>query len=93
MGEVGNRSAEFHQEVGAYAKSRGIDALLAMGSAMQAACAAFGPGAEHFGDVEALAARATALAQPGATLLVKGSRFMRMERVVASLGAATAGAH
>jgi UDP-N-acetylmuramoyl-tripeptide--D-alanyl-D-alanine ligase len=93
MGEVGSRSAEYHREVGAYAKSRGIDALLGTGAAMCEACAAFGAGAEHFADVEALCERAQALARPGATILVKGSRFMRMERVAAALGAATVGAH
>jgi UDP-N-acetylmuramoyl-tripeptide--D-alanyl-D-alanine ligase len=92
MGEVGSRGAEFHREVGAYAKERGIDTLLALGEATRETCAAFGAGAEHFGDVLPLLERARALAQPGATVLVKGSRFMRMERVVAALGAATAAA-
>ncbi len=92
MGEVGSRGAEYHREVGAYAKSRGIDTLLATGEAMRDACAAFGAGAEHFAAIEALIDRARQLARPGATLLIKGSRFMRMERVVAAL-AATAGAH
>jgi UDP-N-acetylmuramoyl-tripeptide--D-alanyl-D-alanine ligase len=93
MGEVGSRGAEYHREVGVYAKSRGIDARLGTGAAMREACAAFGAGAEHFADVEALRERAQELAQPGATILVKGSRFMRMERVVAALGAATVEAH
>jgi UDP-N-acetylmuramoyl-tripeptide--D-alanyl-D-alanine ligase len=93
MGEVGSRGEEFHREIGAYAASRGIDTLLATGSAMRAACTAFGARAEHFDDIEALVERARALARPGATLLVKGSRFMRMERVVTALGAATEGAH
>jgi UDP-N-acetylmuramoyl-tripeptide--D-alanyl-D-alanine ligase len=93
MGEVGSRGAEYHREVGAYAKARGVDVLLAAGEATRGTCAAFGAGAEHFDTVEALAARARELAQAGATVLVKGSRFMRMERVVAALGAATAGAH
>ena len=92
MGEVGQRSAEYHREVGAYAKRRGIEALLATGEATRETCAAFGAGAEHHGDIDALIGRARELAQPGTTLLVKGSRFMRMERVVAALGA-TAGAH
>jgi len=93
MGEVGDRGAEFHREVGAYAKGRGIDRLLATGAAMREACAAFGTGADHFEDVGLLASRARELAGPGATVLVKGSRFMRMERVAAALAAATAGAH
>jgi UDP-N-acetylmuramoyl-tripeptide--D-alanyl-D-alanine ligase len=93
MGEVGSRSAEYHREVGAYAKSSGVDALLGAGAAMREACSAFGAGAEHFDDVQALCERARELARPGATVLVKGSRFMRMERVVAALGAATVEAH
>jgi UDP-N-acetylmuramoyl-tripeptide--D-alanyl-D-alanine ligase len=93
MGEVGDRGAEYHREVGAYAKSRGIEALLGAGPAMRDACAAFGAGAEHFTAVEALRERAQELARPGATVLVKGSRFMRMERVVAALAATPAGAH
>jgi len=93
MGEVGSRSAEFHREVGTYARSRGIEVLLGLGEAMREACAAFGGGAEHFADFEALRERAQELAQPGSTILVKGSRFMRMERVVAALGAVAAGVH
>jgi UDP-N-acetylmuramoyl-tripeptide--D-alanyl-D-alanine ligase len=93
MGEVGSRGAEFHREIGAYARSRGVDVLLALGEAMRDACAVYGPGAEHFAEVEALIARVRELAAGGGTLLVKGSRFMRMERVVAALGAAAEGAH
>ncbi len=93
MGEVGSRGAEYHREVGAYARGQGIEALLGAGPATRDACAAFGAGAEHFDDVEALLERARQLDRPGATMLVKGSRFMRMERLVAALGAATAGAH
>jgi len=85
MGEVGDRGPEFHREVGAYAAARGVDHLLALGEATRDTVAAFGPGGEHFDDVDALVARGNALAQPGTTVLVKGSRFMRMERVVAGL--------
>ena len=81
MGEVGEQGPEFHREVGDYAKRRGVGALFALGEASREAAAAFGAGARHFDSPEALAA-----ALPGAaTVLVKGSRFMRMERVVATL--------
>ena len=83
MGEVGDNGPEFHREVGAYAKERGIDALFAMGDASRDACSAFGGEARHFDGVPALVAH---LLQAGfgsaATILVKGSRFMQMERVV-----------
>ncbi|MBC8742274.1 UDP-N-acetylmuramoyl-tripeptide--D-alanyl-D-alanine ligase [Paraburkholderia sp. UCT31] len=83
MGEVGDNGPAFHREIGAYAKERGIDALYAMGDASRDACTAYGAGAHHVADVGALVAQ---LQQAGfgaaATLLVKGSRFMQMERVV-----------
>jgi UDP-N-acetylmuramoyl-tripeptide--D-alanyl-D-alanine ligase len=87
MGEVGNDGPAFHREVGAYARERGIDALYAMGDAARDASAAFGDaGAQHFDDVPSLVAYLLqAEFGAGATLLVKGSRFMRMERVVDAL--------
>jgi UDP-N-acetylmuramoyl-tripeptide--D-alanyl-D-alanine ligase len=84
MGEVGTRGPEFHAEVGAYAKQRGIEHLWCAGALCAQAAAAFGSGARHFGDALGLVAGLGEL--PGvASLLVKGSRFMKMERVVAAL--------
>jgi UDP-N-acetylmuramoyl-tripeptide--D-alanyl-D-alanine ligase len=89
MGEVGERGAEFHREVGSYALSKKITNLFALGDAAKDAVAAFGSGGRHFGRVEDLVA-----AVQGATVLVKGSRFMKMERVIAALtGATTGGGH
>ena len=88
MGEVGAQGPQFHQEVGAYARSKGISCLLALGAAARHAVEGFGAGARHFGSVEELVA-----AVRGATVLVKGSRFMRMERVVAALTGAAEGGH
>jgi UDP-N-acetylmuramyl pentapeptide synthase len=85
MGEVGEQGPQWHAEVGAYARERGIDALLALGQASRAAVAAYGAGAEHFESVETLSTRALELLRPDGVLLVKGSRFMRMERVVRAL--------
>ncbi|KND60170.1 UDP-N-acetylmuramoylalanyl-D-glutamyl-2,6- diaminopimelate-D-alanyl-D-alanine ligase [Candidatus Burkholderia verschuerenii] len=90
MGEVGDQGPAFHREVGAYAAERGIDALFALGDASRDSVAAFNaagkPGATHFTDVAALTA---ALEHTGfgntATYLAKGSRFMKMERVVDAL--------
>ena len=80
MGEVGERGADFHREVGAYAKARGVSSLLALGEATRHAVEGFGDGARHFEKLEELLPHAA-----GASILVKGSRFMRMERVVAAL--------
>jgi len=86
MGETGDEGPAFHREIGAYAKECGIDALYAIGDASRDACAAYGPSAQHAADPAALVAQ---LQQAGytttATFLVKGSRFMQMERVVDAL--------
>ncbi len=85
MGEVGPQGEAFHDELGRYAKERGIDRLLAVGELARAAGRAFGAGGEHFDSVEAVIARAQGLTALKGTMLVKGSRFMRMERVVEHL--------
>ncbi len=85
MGEVGAQGPQYHHEVGAYARERGIGRLLALGEASRDSVRAFGPDGEHFDAVEALVERARALSGADTTMLVKGSRFMKMERVVAAL--------
>jgi UDP-N-acetylmuramoyl-tripeptide--D-alanyl-D-alanine ligase len=85
MGEVGDQGPEFHQEVGAYAAARGIERMLTLGKLARHASVAFGPGAEHFDDIQDLNAAAQTALVPGTTTLVKGSRFMKMERVVGHL--------
>ncbi|SDD97548.1 UDP-N-acetylmuramoyl-tripeptide--D-alanyl-D-alanine ligase [Paraburkholderia lycopersici] len=86
MGEVGDDGPAFHREVGAYAKERGIDALYTLGDAARDIAAAFGAQALHAADVgELVRALAGGGYGAGATILVKGSRFMQMERVVAAL--------
>ena len=86
MGEVGSMGAEFHREIGAYAFERGLSALLGHGDLCRHAIEAFeGPHGRHFEAIDALIDCAQDLASPGATLLVKGSRFMRMERIVKAL--------
>jgi UDP-N-acetylmuramoyl-tripeptide--D-alanyl-D-alanine ligase len=89
MGEVGDRGPEFHAEVGRYAKQKGIGMLLGLGSASADAVKAFGAGAEHFDDIERLKQRNI----EAKTILVKGSRFMKMERVVSMLTGEKGGAH
>src|SRR6185503_7403615 len=89
MGEVGAQGADFHREVGAYARAKGIASLLALGEATRDAVQAFGAGGRHFDKVEELVAEVR-----GSSILVKGSRFMKMERVVAALtGAPAEGGH
>jgi UDP-N-acetylmuramoyl-tripeptide--D-alanyl-D-alanine ligase len=84
MGEVGALGPQFHAEVGEYARQRGIEQFWSVGELCVHAAAAYGRGARQFGTVESLLA-ALGDAPAVASLLVKGSRFMRMERVVQAL--------
>ncbi len=81
MGEIGEASGQYHDEIGGYAKSQGVDRLLAFGDASQQAVRNFGEGARHFCDIEKLIATVNKELGPETTVLVKGSRFMKMERV------------
>ncbi|HWV62945.1 MAG TPA: UDP-N-acetylmuramoyl-tripeptide--D-alanyl-D-alanine ligase, partial [Oxalicibacterium sp.] len=84
MGELGADAAHMHAEIGSYAQHAGIDALYTLGELSRGAAAAF-DGARHFDTLEALIAAVTADMGSGSVVLVKGSRFMRMERVVAAI--------
>jgi UDP-N-acetylmuramoyl-tripeptide--D-alanyl-D-alanine ligase len=92
MGEVGGEGPRFHAEVGAYARERGVDALWTAGAACAEAARAFGAAARHHERVEALVDAVVLAPPPFASVVVKGSRFMRMERVVEALQAAQGGA-
>ncbi|QBJ77774.1 UDP-N-acetylmuramoyl-tripeptide--D-alanyl-D-alanine ligase [Aquitalea sp. USM4] len=85
IGELGETAAQMHAEVGEHARLRGIAQLVTLGELSHHAAAAFGDGAHSFDDFTALASWLDANLQAGASVLVKGSRFMRMERVVEHL--------
>lgn len=88
MGELGPDAPQMHAEVGAAARRFGIDQVLTLGEQAARASEAFGSAGRHFTDPGDLVATARRLLDARVTLLVKGSRFMRMERVVAQLAAA-----
>ena len=87
MGEVGTQGPEFHEEIGGYAAGRGIESVLVTGALARHMTGAGAQHHEQFDDL--LAALDKQMRQLGsksdATVLVKGSRFMKMERVVQHL--------
>jgi UDP-N-acetylmuramoyl-tripeptide--D-alanyl-D-alanine ligase len=85
MGEVGETAGQLHDEIGGYAKSQGIDHLFALGEKSAAAVHNFDGGGRHFTGLDALVAALKPLMDKDTTVLVKGSRFMRMERVVEAI--------
>lgn len=84
MGEVGHQGPLFHAEAGRYAKARGIEHLLTLGELAKMASDAF-EGARHFESVDGLMDQLLDALPHLHSVLVKGSRFMRMERVVEAL--------
>lgn len=87
MGELGESSVDLHRTIGEEARHAKLDKLLTLGELSQFASAAFGQGAEHFNSMDELLDVAESLLNEDVTVLVKGSRFMRMERVVDRLEA------
>jgi len=82
MGELGSDAPRMHAEIGAYAKASDIDALYCFGELSQAALNSFGVGARYFSNIDTLIDALLQEMRQGDSVLVKGSRFMKMERVV-----------
>jgi UDP-N-acetylmuramoyl-tripeptide--D-alanyl-D-alanine ligase len=93
MGELGEHARPSHVEIGAYARERGVKRMFATGPLSTLAVEAFGGGAHWYPDTDALSRAVDADLHAGVTLLVKGSRSNRLERVVAHLTGQTQGAH
>ncbi|MDR1162590.1 MAG: UDP-N-acetylmuramoyl-tripeptide--D-alanyl-D-alanine ligase [Candidatus Accumulibacter sp.] len=93
MGEVGDDGARLHEEVGAYAREKGVDLLFALGASSARAVRGFGGGGRHFDEADALVNALKAELSPRVTVLVKGSRFMRMERVADAVAAPDAASY
>ncbi len=85
MGELGDTAASLHAELGGFARRAGVDRLLGLGKLSLEAVRSFGDGGTHFSDVAELLEVLRSLLDGSTTVLVKGSRFMRMERVVQGL--------
>jgi UDP-N-acetylmuramoyl-tripeptide--D-alanyl-D-alanine ligase len=85
MAELGVESAQMHAEIGAYAKQKGIAQMLALGDMTKHSITAFGTHGEHFASLQALLDEASRAMQKNTTILIKGSRFMQMERLVDAL--------
>jgi UDP-N-acetylmuramoyl-tripeptide--D-alanyl-D-alanine ligase len=97
MGEVGDQGPQFHAEAGAHARAAGVPLLFALGAQSVHAATAYGDGgsqgrAHHFNDMSALLTAVRQALPTVGSVLVKGSRFMKMEQVVEAISATTSGA-
>lgn len=82
MAELGEAAESMHVEIGGYAKQKGITRLFGFGKLSQLATQAFGERGQHFDSIESLISAIQEWMQSGTIILVKGSRMMKMERVV-----------
>ena len=89
MAELGAHAADSHADLGRYARECGVKRLFALGPQSSRAAETFGSGAEWFQDADSLIRRLQAQIAPGVTMLVKGSRINRLERVVQALSGGT----
>jgi len=87
MAELGEHAVGGHVEVGRAARRLGVTQLFAIGPVTLHAVEAFGRGGRWFPDADALTAALRDSLRPGVTVLVKGSRINRLERVVEALAA------
>jgi UDP-N-acetylmuramoyl-tripeptide--D-alanyl-D-alanine ligase len=85
MAELGEYAEDSHAHMGTYARDCGITRLFAVGPQSSRAAETFGPGAEWFADADSLTRRLREELKPGVTVLIKGSRINRLERVVQAL--------
>ncbi len=93
MGELGAHARDSHVQTGVHARDRGVRRLFATGPLSMHAVEAFGTGATWYPDTDALARAVDAAMHADVTLLVKGSRSNRLERVVSHLAGGHSGAH
>ncbi len=82
MAELGDFAAASHREIGELARSMGVERLYSYGALAALAAEGFGPNAQRFEDATALQRALTQALEPAVTLLVKGSRVNRLERLV-----------
>jgi UDP-N-acetylmuramoyl-tripeptide--D-alanyl-D-alanine ligase len=85
MGELGPDERSLHRAAGAAARRGGVNRLFTIGVLAAEAALAFGEDAAHFMDLETLAAVLEGELEPDVTLLVKGSRAMQLDLLVARL--------
>lgn len=85
MLELGDFSQQGHYQVGQYAKERGVELLVAVGPLSREIAAGYGEGARWFATNQEAAAFLRDALRPGDAVLVKGSRGMKTDEIVAAL--------
>ena len=87
MAELGDEASAYHRHAAGLVREHGVDRLLTIGELSRLTTSGFGDGADHFASMEELVTALRESLEPHTTVLVKGSRSMGMERIVAALTA------
>lgn len=85
FGELGDEAEAIHRDMGEQAHDAGVERLFCVGGMSKLAARAFGEGAEHFNDVKQLQTKLEHILDVDVTILLKGSRFMNLDRLADSL--------
>ncbi len=86
MKELGDNEYELHRAVGRYAREKGVEELIAVGELAEGISEGFGGGAKHYAEVDDILKDLKNVIKEGDSVLVKASRAMKLERIVAALG-------
>lgn len=85
MKELGSDELALHREVGAYAKQKGIDVLIAVGPLSKATAEGYGDKAYYFTEIESCIAAVRDILENGDTVLIKASHSMQFEKITEAL--------
>ncbi len=83
--ELGANSEAVHYQMGIDAKEAGISRLMTIGEQSQKASQAYGGSAQHFESISELQATLQNELKEGVTCLIKGSRFMLLDKLADAL--------
>ncbi|MFW5426604.1 MAG: UDP-N-acetylmuramoyl-tripeptide--D-alanyl-D-alanine ligase, partial [Methylophagaceae bacterium] len=83
--ELGPNSEEVHHQMGIDAKEAGVTRLMTIGEQSQRASQAYGARAQHFDSISELQATLQNELKEGVTCLIKGSRFMQLDKLADAL--------
>ncbi len=85
MAELGDQACDYHRQVAQLVRDSSVERLLTIGELSRLTTASFGEGARHYASMDALVASLEETLEPHTTVLIKGSRSMGLEGVVAAL--------
>jgi UDP-N-acetylmuramoyl-tripeptide--D-alanyl-D-alanine ligase len=85
FGELGPESTSIHQKLGKDARAAGVKRLFTVGQQSQLAASEFGNNAQHFNDRSQLEAELKNMLNKDVACLIKGSRFMKLDKLADAL--------